>query len=145
MKYLVNGQEWEPGQVEEVEVSHLSDRLAVRTKHGTSTALVVRSAGKTYVSYRGRAYRIERLGRRRTGHQGDANGESRAPMPGQIVEVSVKEGDVVESGTRLMVLEAMKMQQPVVATVAGRVASLKVEVGSQVGEGDVLAVVEESK
>jgi acetyl/propionyl-CoA carboxylase alpha subunit len=143
MKYLVNGREWEPGQVDGAEVSHLSDRLVVRTQDGTFTALAVRSGGTTYVSYRGRSYRVERAGRSRAGHSGEANGEARAPMPGQIVEVSVREGETVEVGARLMVLEAMKMQQPIVASVSGKVKSVRVQVGSQVAEGDVLVVVED--
>jgi biotin carboxyl carrier protein len=64
-------------------------------------------------------------------------------MPGQIVEVSVREGETVEVGARLMVLEAMKMQQPIVASVSGKVKSVRVQVGSQVAEGDVLVVVED--
>ena len=64
-------------------------------------------------------------------------------MPGQIVEVSVSEGEVVEAGARLMVLEAMKMQQPVLATVAGTVTRVAVAMGAQVAEGDLLVVVED--
>jgi biotin carboxyl carrier protein len=143
MKYLINGTEWEPTGSTDAEVFRLPDRLAVRTKDGTATALAVRSGSATYVSYRGRTFKIERGGRRRAGAHGEANGESRAPMPGQIVEVSVKAGDTVAAGDRLLVLEAMKMQQPVVASVAGRVKSVAVSVGSQVAEGEILVVVEE--
>jgi biotin carboxyl carrier protein len=63
-------------------------------------------------------------------------------MPGQIVEVSCKVGDSVEAGDRLLVLEAMKMQQPIVAPVTGLVASLLVSKGDQVDDGQVLATVE---
>jgi biotin carboxyl carrier protein len=63
-------------------------------------------------------------------------------MPGQIVEVACKPGDRVEAGARLMVLEAMKMQQPIVAPIGGVVKSLAVEFGEQVAEGQALVVVE---
>jgi biotin carboxyl carrier protein len=63
-------------------------------------------------------------------------------MPGQIVEVSVNAGDLVSVGARLVVLEAMKMQQPVLAEREGKVSRIAVEVGSQVAEGDLLVVVE---
>jgi biotin carboxyl carrier protein len=141
MKYLVNGREWEPGSGVEAEVERLSDRLLVRTKSGTYSALSVRSAGATYVSYRGRSYRVERAGRRRGGGATEANGEARAPMPGQIVEVSTAVGSEVGEGDRLMVLEAMKMQLPIVAPMPGKVTELGVAKGDQVSEGQVLAVV----
>ncbi len=142
MKYMVNGLEWEPQSGVEAEVTHLPDRLLVRTKDGSHTALAVRAAGATYVSYRGRQYKIERTGRR-AGHHGESNGEARAPMPGQIVEVACKKGDTVEVGQRLIVLEAMKMQQPVNAPVGGKIKEVFVVVGSQVAEGEVMALVEE--
>jgi 3-methylcrotonyl-CoA carboxylase alpha subunit len=144
MKLFVNGLEWAPGDGTGAEVSRQSDRLVVRTKDGTATALVVRSGGSTHVSYKGRTYRVERAIRRRSGAHGESNGEARAPMPGQIVEVTAKVGDVVEAGTRLMVLEAMKMQQPITAPVSGNVKAVSVVVGAQVAEGDCLVVVEQS-
>jgi propionyl-CoA carboxylase alpha chain len=141
MKYLVNGREWEPDPGADAEVARLSDRLVVRTKEGSFTALSVRAGGATYVSYRGRSYKIERAGRKRGAGVTTANGEARAPMPGQIVEVTTAVGSVVEAGERLMVLEAMKMQQPIVAPTSGTVTSLGVAKGDQVAEGQVLAVV----
>ena len=141
MKYLVNGQEWEPAQVGGVKVERGTDRLFVHTKAGCFSALAVRSAGSTHVSYRGRTYRIERPGRKRAEHDLTAGGEARAPMPGQIVEVSCKVGDRVRAGERLLVLEAMKMQQPVTAPVSGTVSALSVSQGDQVVEGQSLVVV----
>jgi propionyl-CoA carboxylase alpha chain len=71
-----------------------------------------------------------------------AEGSLVAPMPGGVVAVDVAEGDRVTAGQRLLVLEAMKMQHPVVAPAAGVVRSLGVEVGAQVDAGAVLAVIE---
>jgi propionyl-CoA carboxylase alpha chain len=65
-----------------------------------------------------------------------------APMPGAVVAVHVAEGDTVRAGQPLLVLEAMKMQHPVVAPAAGVVRSLGVEVGAQVDAGAVLTVIE---
>ncbi|MEX2244967.1 MAG: biotin/lipoyl-containing protein [Fimbriimonadaceae bacterium] len=140
MKHLVNGREWEPGAGTDATVSRLGDRLVVRTRDGSFTALTVRSGGTTYVSYRGRNYKVERAGRSSRA-EGTSDGELRAPMPGMIVEVSCKEGDKVEAGDRLLVLEAMKMQQPVLAPLSGRVRSVGVSQGDQVEEGQVLALV----
>jgi 3-methylcrotonyl-CoA carboxylase alpha subunit len=67
-----------------------------------------------------------------------------APMPGTVVRVFVGEGDEVEEGQLLLVLEAMKMEQPVTAPHAGRVASLPYGEGSLVPGGAVLAEIEET-
>jgi 3-methylcrotonyl-CoA carboxylase alpha subunit len=67
-----------------------------------------------------------------------------APMPGTVVKVLVGEGDEVEEGQVLLVLEAMKMEQPVAAPHAGRVASLPYGEGALVPGGAVLAEIEES-
>ncbi|MCR3753202.1 propionyl-CoA carboxylase alpha chain [Lentzea californiensis] len=72
-----------------------------------------------------------------------APGATVAPMPGTVVRVSVQQGDVVEAGTELLVLEAMKMEHRVLATSAGTVTELLVSQAQQVNAGDVLAVVEE--
>ncbi|NGX05725.1 biotin carboxylase N-terminal domain-containing protein [Mycobacteroides franklinii] len=70
-----------------------------------------------------------------------AAGSLLAPMPGSVVAVHVTEGDSVESGQPIVVLEAMKMQHTISAPAAGTVALLKVAVGQQVETNEVLAVV----
>ncbi|HXQ93997.1 MAG TPA: acetyl-CoA carboxylase biotin carboxyl carrier protein subunit, partial [Thermoplasmata archaeon] len=57
-----------------------------------------------------------------------------------VVELRVREGESVVKGQVLLVLEAMKMRNEVVAPVAGRVASLPVQVGSNVRAREPLAV-----
>ena len=66
-----------------------------------------------------------------------------APMPGTVVRVLVDEGDEVEEGQLLLVLEAMKMEQPVTAPHAGRIVSLPYDEGALVPGGAVLAEIEE--
>jgi 3-methylcrotonyl-CoA carboxylase alpha subunit len=68
----------------------------------------------------------------------------RAPMPGTVVKVLVGEGDEVEEGQLLLILEAMKMEQPIAAPRAGRVASLPFGEGALVPGGAVLAEIEEA-
>ena len=65
-----------------------------------------------------------------------------APMPGKILRVLVKEGDRVPYGGVLMVLEAMKMENEIRATVGGVVKSLPVSAGATVSAGETLAVIE---
>ena len=66
-----------------------------------------------------------------------------APMPGTVVRVLVAEGDEVQDGQLLLILEAMKMEQPFTAPHAGRVKSLPFEEGSMVSGGAVLVELEE--
>jgi acetyl-CoA/propionyl-CoA carboxylase biotin carboxyl carrier protein len=61
-----------------------------------------------------------------------------APMQGTIVKVAVEEGQQVEAGELIVVLEAMKMENPVTAHKAGTVTGLSVEVGSAVTQGTAL-------
>ncbi len=67
-----------------------------------------------------------------------------APMPGTVVKVLVGEGDEVEEGQTLLVLEAMKMEQSVAAPHAGTVRALPYPEGARVPGGAVLAELEES-
>ena len=59
-------------------------------------------------------------------------------MQGTIVKVAVEEGATVEEGDVIVVLEAMKMEQPLKAHKAGTVSGLKAEVGSGVTNGEVI-------
>ena len=65
----------------------------------------------------------------------------KSPMPGMLVSVSASEGDRVERGAPLLVLEAMKMQNAIPAPASGVVASLPVPVGTQVAREQTLAVI----
>ena len=64
-----------------------------------------------------------------------------APMPGTIVSVKVNVGDKVEAGTLVAVLEAMKMENEIVAGVDGTVAGISVSAGDSVNSGDVIVSV----
>ncbi len=86
----------------------------------------------------------KRAPRRAAGSGGSAaaaSGSVTAPMQGTIVKIMVAEGDEVEVGQALCVLEAMKMENNIAAQVAGTVSELKVEAGQSVGAGDVIAVI----
>ena len=64
-----------------------------------------------------------------------------APLPGVVSEIRVVEGDRVEAGSVLLVLEAMKMENEIYAPVDGVVGKVYVEVGQQIGRGDRLVLV----
>jgi 3-methylcrotonyl-CoA carboxylase alpha subunit len=76
------------------------------------------------------------------GSHAAADGAILAPMPGKVIAVDVTEGQSVEAGQRLLVLEAMKMEHALTAPFAGTVTELSVSPGSQVQVEAVLALVE---
>ena len=65
-----------------------------------------------------------------------------APMPGTILDVKVNVGDTVAEGQVLMILEAMKMENDIVAPVAGKVAAINVKKGDSVNSNDALASIQ---
>jgi biotin carboxyl carrier protein len=65
-----------------------------------------------------------------------------APMPGKVIRVLVKEGDPVEAGQGLVVVEAMKMQNEMKASRPARVVSVLAKAGDTIGAGDTLVVLE---
>jgi acetyl-CoA/propionyl-CoA carboxylase biotin carboxyl carrier protein len=73
---------------------------------------------------------------------GAGSGTVAVPMQGTIVKVLVAEGDTVEVGQTICVLEAMKMENNVNAEKAGTVKEIKVSPGESVGPGDVIALIE---
>ena len=68
--------------------------------------------------------------------------EVRAEMVANVWKVVVAEGDQVEDGDTLVILESMKMEIPVVVEESGTVAQLKVAEGDVVQEGHLIAVIE---
>lgn len=91
----------------------------------------IRSGGQTYAFNRPDAL-----------HGKDAallgSGAITAPMPGNVLSIAVAQGDRVEVGDTVLVLEAMKMEHKMIATRAGSVTALHVSSGQQVKDGDVL-------
>ena len=68
-------------------------------------------------------------------------GTIKSPLPGVILDLFVKVGDVVNIGQRLLVLEAMKMENNIEADKAGKIVSVAKNKGDSVMEGDVLIVI----
>lgn len=65
-----------------------------------------------------------------------------APMVGKIVSVSVKVGDKVQENDQVAVLEAMKMEMPVVAPASGTVKEIRVTPGQEVEAEAVIVTIE---
>ena len=65
-----------------------------------------------------------------------------APMPGTVIEIQVNVGDEVVEGQELLLLEAMKMENPIVSTIAGKIAEVKVAVNDKVASKEVMIIIE---
>ena len=81
-------------------------------------------------------------GRRHGALEVEGRQQITAPMPGKVVRVLVSEGDAVEAGQGLLVVEAMKMQNEIRSPKSGKVEKLLAKEGLAVNAGDVLAWVE---
>lgn len=66
----------------------------------------------------------------------------KSPLPGVILEIKVKEGDVVKRGQTLLVLEAMKMENEIKSDREGKVTAIKVSKGESILEGTDLIIIE---
>ncbi len=68
--------------------------------------------------------------------------EVTAPMAGKIIDVKVEVGDTVNEDDELLILEAMKMEMPIVAPASGKVKEIKCKKRDAVVADDVLVVIE---
>jgi len=101
--------------------------------------IVVERRGRTF-RFRVRDPRAPKLSRRRS-LEDASRGELHAPMPGLVVQVLTHEGEEVEAGRPVVVVEAMKMQNALVAPLTGRVRSIPVTPGTAVETGQLLLAI----
>ena len=137
-------------EADKLAVTIEGERFEVKLSEGGVVAL----GGKTYkveLADREVALNGERLPFRlvdvKTGAAGGEGAGSRGarvkpPMPGKIVTVAIHEGDEVQAGQVLVILEAMKMQNEIVAPAAGTVKKVHVKPGQNVEGKDVLVELE---
>jgi biotin carboxyl carrier protein len=63
-------------------------------------------------------------------------------MPGKVIDVKVKKGSKVKAGDTLVIIEAMKMEHAIKATVTGKIAKVMIQLNDQVDNGATLLVLE---
>jgi 3-methylcrotonyl-CoA carboxylase alpha subunit len=104
---------------------------------------VTRIGDAAYVLCGGRQIRVERVDPLAGGVGGseDASGDVVAPMHGRVIALSIEEGDLVATGQRLAVVEAMKMEHALVAPRAGRATRLAAKLGDVVEQGQRLMTI----
>lgn len=71
-----------------------------------------------------------------------SDSQIKSPLPGTILEILVKPGDVVQREQKVCVMEAMKMENSILSEQAGKVKAVRVQAGAQVLQGDVLIELE---
>jgi biotin carboxyl carrier protein len=115
---------------------------------GRSYTVSVEAQGDAYCVRRGAAKQVVTLtDPSRSAREGDlASGKGPvhvvSVMPGKVVRILVREGDAVEAGQGLVVVEAMKMENEIASPKAGRILAVRVEPGRPVEAGATLCVVE---
>ena len=138
-KYTINGNKYE------VVISDITENIATLTVNGEEYTVemekqaapekpkpVVRQASSSESSEAGEAKSA-----------GSASGTAvKAPLPGVITEICVAEGDEVQTGDTVIVLEAMKMANALQAEKAGKVTAIVVKVGQSVMEDEALVYIE---
>jgi 3-methylcrotonyl-CoA carboxylase alpha subunit len=102
---------------------------------GIERAWAVSSAERSWVFHDGRVYVLETFPGRRGARGHSISNTLTAPMPATVRTVLVKVGDEVAEGETLVVLEAMKMELPLRAPKAGRIAEIRCTPGELVQPG----------
>jgi 3-methylcrotonyl-CoA carboxylase alpha subunit len=145
MRYYLNDEAIQ-ADLSNVQVTDLGDRFVVKSTHGdgsvtTRTGVAIREGDKVLISFDGIQVQLDTRLHRARASAGVDSGELRAPMPGQIVDVLVEEGQAVTKGQKVAVLEAMKTQQPFLAPFDGLVHRILSNRGDQVSDGQVVVVI----
>lgn len=112
-------------------------------KNGSFTAGVAKKGKKVQVFHEGTLYEFELVSERELSADTEGGGlQISSPMPSRVVKILKEEGDAVESGEGVIVVEAMKMESELKAAVSGKVKEIKVSEGDAVDSGAVLVVLE---
>ncbi|WP_126173575.1 acetyl/propionyl/methylcrotonyl-CoA carboxylase subunit alpha [Altericroceibacterium xinjiangense] len=105
-------------------------------------ARTIAVGGERVLFHKGEAWSVAEPSADHATSGGISDGAILAPMPGRIISVDVAAGDAVTKGQKLLVLEAMKMEQALLAPFDGTVADLSAKTGGQVTEGALLALIQ---
>jgi 3-methylcrotonyl-CoA carboxylase alpha subunit len=127
-----------------ITIQHGAERRTLMLEECTSASGFSTAIEDGALAYRDAQPFLFTLPRISAGATAGGDGAIVAPMPGKVIAVDVAQGQAVEAGQRLLVLEAMKMEHALTAPFAGTVAELAVAEGSQVQVEALLARVEKA-
>ena len=132
-KFTINGNEYG------VEVTGIEDNIAHIEVNGTRYEVEIQQKIKqsktpTLIRAAAKAQSNPNIDKR----EGGASHPLLAPLPGNITEIKVAPGEIIQKGQVLMIMEAMKMENKVLADRAGVVENIRVKQGQSVLQGDVL-------
>jgi biotin carboxyl carrier protein len=131
------------GNQYDVNIKNIEDDIADIEVNGTRYEVEIHRAvkqAKTPKLMRSKIEPLEHGEKARTSSPTEKKGAGivKAPLPGTILEVKVRQGDTVKIGDTLLIMEAMKMENNIKADRHGKVEAIKVNVGDSVLEGEVL-------
>ena len=127
-----------PGSVDDDDAER---QTVVVEVNGKRLEVVLPELGGTPAKSSSKPTSKTRKSRARGGSNAVSGDDLTSPMQGTIVKVSVADGDTVAEGDLILVLEAMKMEQPINAHKAGKVSGLSLKAGDTVTAGAVLATI----
>lgn len=131
-KFTIRGNEYD------VEITNIEDNLATLEVNGSQYEVEIhREVKKTKTPTLVRKVVPEKtreVEKRESGSTSPIN----APLPGTITEIKVNKGDIVKKGQVLLIMEAMKMENNVLAEKDGVIEKINVKPGDAVLQGDVL-------
>lgn len=132
-KFTIRGQKYE------VEITNFEEEVVSLEVNGTMYEVAVErevKVAKTPKLAR-RAVPMNDAGEKMAKASGAAS-KIEAPLPGNIFKVLMKEGDTVKAGDKVLIMEAMKMENDILAESDGTIKSIKVKEGDAVLQGDTL-------
>ncbi len=135
-KYTING------NVYKVVINRIEDTIADVEVNGTPYKVEMNKPTKKQVVTIKRPAQTAVAPIARPQQMASAAGALRSPLPGVILEIHCKVGDPVKKGQKLLVLEAMKMENAINADRDGVIKELKVSKGDSVLEGAELVIIE---
>ncbi len=144
----VKGPEGTPAETVVEVVSRTRHRWTLRVDGRIHDVIVSPTGDQTLVDWNNRTWELSVQDARRSRLARAAEGRTDGPvvlkaqMPGKVIRVLKREGEAVEEGEGLAVIEAMKMQNELRAPKSGRVAACRLEEGATVEAGAVLFEIE---
>lgn len=140
-KYTINGNKYE------VVISDITENIATLTVNGEEYTVEMEKQAEPEkpkpVIRQANASEAGESGSSTSSASGSASGTAvKAPLPGVITDICVAEGDEVQAGQTVVVLEAMKMANTLQAEQSGKVTAIVVKVGQSVMEDEALIYIE---